>query len=765
MKKNLLHIVIGIFTFLLPMMQSCINDHIASTDSALGQAFTLSLSTTLGTPQLQQPDGQDDNAAATRASQHEIVSLIFKVDNGKRTLTDDKGQPTNTPQKRAELNHEVHIRQHPTMKILTVVRAKNRPEAFYYDLSDWTYNAQDRAYTKETLSIPLSAGLRLSDQLEVRLATGGNITVAEDGSSAQIYMPTSFEREIDLANRGGQEIEMPIPYISNWYDLAYDANTVQMVLAGSGRPKATLNPQGVILLATLRNNMNRNVTLTGVRYVTNAIDFGGTFTLHGNNVDFTPDFTDVTTYTMPITNDHFSRKDLKFAQPLALIHNNTTNRFNFELSKVVVSWAMPRGLEEGNSWESQIGVMSRAQTHVYPIDLQDATTHAPVTKPNYSIVPMMGTTNKLTAGKSYTINCELFEQPNLILGHLAQYPVHYDGKSFDVTRQDDKVSLVNWKVAKEFASPDGVELTNYKGEKAKFKMLNSGWADMLGFCWHQIPFEGEKAALYTTLPNGGKLFATNTWGTKSTVIHNDDGSVSEAVPTQTTTYVPSKHSTVGYRISNKSVKYNENNRMQIRNPDQAVYRVQVEHVESDGGVNYAGHNHYTSVYLGKYFVGNLFTPVYNGLAMSDEAFWQSPIATRNKVERRFPAPGQYQSASLNEDKDVDNPLPSAGKRHHVGGRAIFWFRHATNFPAPITHMMEDLYNGKNRDWTGKQWIDWITAKGGGSMPCMTINAVATNAGFDLSQRPRVLEAFFLPLITYSDTYQGDEVGVETLSRP
>ena len=215
MKKNLLHIVIGIFTFLLPMMQSCINDHIASTDSALGQAFTLNLSTTLGTLQLQQPNSQDDNIAATRASQHEIVSLIFKVDNGKRTLTDDKGQPTNTPQKRAELNHEVHIRQHPTMKILTVVRAKNRPEAFYYDLSDWTYNAQDRAYTKETLSIPLSAGLRLSDQLDVRLATGGNITVAEDGSSAQIYMPTSFEREIDLANKGGQEIEMPIPYISN----------------------------------------------------------------------------------------------------------------------------------------------------------------------------------------------------------------------------------------------------------------------------------------------------------------------------------------------------------------------------------------------------------------------------------------------------------------------------------------------------------------------------------------------------------------------
>ena len=70
--------------------------------------------------------------------------------------------------------------------------------------------------------------------------------------------------------------------------------------------------------------------------------------------------------------------------------------------------------------------------------------------------------------------------------------MHYDGKSFDVTRQDDKVSLVNWKVAKEFASPDGVELTNYKGEKAKFKMLNSGWADMLGFCWHQIPLRERK---------------------------------------------------------------------------------------------------------------------------------------------------------------------------------------------------------------------------------------------------------------------------------
>lgn len=547
---------------------ACSHDNVINNEPSLGENLTLSLRADLGTPPLVRSKTLGETAPDTRGAQQDEVSLIFKIFDGNKFLTNDEGQNSGVHQKRADLNRDILVQQKAKLKFLTVVRAKNRPTACYYDLSEWTYSPQEKAYIKDALSIPLSAGMRLSDDLEVRIATGGQISVAEGGNAAKIVMPTSFEREVDLANQGGNAIDMPIPYVSGWHNLVYDAQSVAMVLAGNNKPKVQLTPQGAILLTPLRNNMKQDVTLAGVRYVTNALDFGGTFLLQGDKVAFTPDYTDVTQFSMPITNDNFESKDFRFPQPLALTHNNTSNAFNFELSKVVVSWVMPKGIPAGNPWaQATVANMSRAQTHVYALDVKNATTQQPITKPNYEIVPIMGTTNQLTAGNSYTINCELYEQPHLILGHLAQYTVNAQGTDFDKTHDDEKVSLVNWKVAKEFAVGEGKELPMRDGKRAKFKMANNGFADFLGFGWSGIPFVDYKNGLYNKLSDGSKLFSTNVWGNKSTVIHNADGTISEAQPSPTMTYVPGEDVRVAYRITNKTPNTNGDKANSLRNPD------------------------------------------------------------------------------------------------------------------------------------------------------------------------------------------------------
>lgn len=733
---------------------ACSHDNVINNEPSLGENLTLSLRADLGTPPLVRSETLGETAPDTRGAQQDEVSLIFKIFDGNKFLTNDEGQNSGVHQKRADLNRDILVQQKAKLKFLTVVRAKNRPTACYYDLSEWTYSPQEKAYIKDALSIPLSAGMRLSDDLEVRIATGGQISVAEGGNAAKIVMPTSFEREVDLANQGGNAIDMPIPYVSGWHNLVYDAQSVAMVLAGNNKPKVQLTPQGAILLTTLRNNMKQDVTLAGVRYVTNALDFGGTFLLQGDKVAFTPDYTDVTQFSMPITNDNFESKDFRFPQPLALTHNNTNNAFNFELSKVVVSWVMPKGIPAGNPWaQATVANMSRAQTHVYALDVKNATTQQPITKPNYEIVPIMGTTNQLTAGNSYTINCELYEQPHLILGHLAQYTVNAQGTDFDKTHDDEKVSLVNWKVAKEFAVGEGKELPMRDGRRAKFKVPHAGIAAMLGLGWSGIAFEGDRN-YYQNFPNGGpgKLYLTDGNGNRPTTIHNPDETVSEQVVTQTMTYVPEQNTTRAYRITNKSTNNGSNNTSRQRSPDQSVLRIQVEMVEEEQH-RYAGHQRFTNVYLGKYFIGNLFTPIWKGISLSNEAFWSDASATRNKVERRFANPGQYRSETLT-DKDTDTPIPPNAKRHHVGGRGIYWFRNDNTFFTAL--IMDALHKGQHLDYTGEQWIEFMKKKNAGSVYAAIMSGVVSNAGFEVKAPTRIREAMFLPLIPYSDTYQGDE---------
>ena len=133
------------------------------------RAFTLKLSAGLGAVQAEEL-GEVDNPNDTRAGAiDETFSFNYKIIDGAVKMTGDNARPTNVPQKTGQLNRELFIKLHPTVKLLTVVRAKNRKSQVYYDYSEWTYDKLSDLYIKDHLSIPLSAGFQLSDEIEVRV--------------------------------------------------------------------------------------------------------------------------------------------------------------------------------------------------------------------------------------------------------------------------------------------------------------------------------------------------------------------------------------------------------------------------------------------------------------------------------------------------------------------------------------------------------------------------------------------------------------------
>ena len=61
--------------------------------------------------------------------------------------------------------------------------------------------------------------------------------------------------------------------------------------------------------------------------------------------------------------------------------------------------------------------LAYAMTHVYAVGANEA--GQTITKPNMSLVPIMGSDLNLAGGKAYHMDCELYEQPNIQLGYYV----------------------------------------------------------------------------------------------------------------------------------------------------------------------------------------------------------------------------------------------------------------------------------------------------------------------------------------------------------
>lgn len=713
------------------------------------RAFTIKLSAGFELPEIKELDSIPGTRAVT-----DKVDLIFQIeDSKKRKVTYDDGKPSNTSAKFAHLNRTLVVERYQTMKFLTVIRAKNRKDVVYYDYSEWKYDKATNCWIKEAISIPLSAGFALNDEIEVRLAAGGEITVADDQKSADIKVAVSVHQEVHFNSPEAQKMELPIPYISDWHDLAYDDNTTAMILASGRNNKIPVKPQGILMLATVRNNMSIPVTLGGIRFKSNALEYGGTFNLAGDNVQFTESNENLQVVTARATKDIYKNVKIMFRQPLHLRAKMGTES---DIA-LILTWAYPHTEKfVGTSWSGvPAGVQNNnynqqlfGQVHIYAENVLDQNGNE-VTRPNYEMVPIMGTSNILKSGYSYTFNCELYDQPNLILGYFGKYTVNAEGTGFDNTHDHSKVSLVNWKVAKEFLGT-GKQLTSADGIIGNHMMMPyAGAAMILGAGWGGFNSPGRFTSVGIAAPYNGRLYsAPGGNGALRPSMQFDYNGYTNVVGSAFQAYVNAS-GTRGYRITNRATAVTNSYK---RDLPQVAWRYEISNqvsIPADPS-KYVYYPLISSIYVGKYFVGSLFTPVFRDLSLVDEELWLSEIGRRNIVERKFPVPGLYASVTENE---VDDVYPANLGRDKAGVRTNYWMISDEWY---TNRIMSLLNKNPLLDKTGNEWVADMIAAGtsGYRANLMTPYFSAPSNGGEFNAG-RLRTMLFQPLITYSNVYQGD----------
>ena len=725
----------------------------ASTEQAEGKTQTVKMSLGAGFSAFDKEGLEESPESELKALEKQ--NLLFEIrDGNNKFILGDNGKPflennAKVPSKRGYIEKEDLKGKAANIKFFVQVRKKNTTTIVGSLYQKWDYQSRNTTdWRLNGVDIPLTGVTPGTDELQVRIVAGGNL----DAEKGEIVIPKPEYQELDLSK--SNKISLPVPFVSNWIDLHYDGAQYTTV----GGTKIKLKPLGVLLVTTVRSTMRENVSLTGVRYVSNALAFQGKFTLDGSdNVLFTA--SGAHKFITEVTEDDFYEITYNFKEKMtpARTPNN---------SKVIVSWALPTGKPKAEAWatnKNQKGditnMISMPQTHVYAEGV--TRTDGSKVPTNFNIAPIMGTNHNFGHAKSAAINCELYDTPRQILGYFAHYTVNKEGTGFDTSHEPSQVSLVNWKVAKDFLK--GKELTGPNGQKAIYTMGRDAMAVYTGVYLSSVWFV-KYSNLYNRLldltdPSKGSLSARErpVYVNKGT---DENPNITQEDRRIMMVYIPKRKDNVQYMIIGRQFTKDR-----TQSKDQVVIRIEAEHApKSLDGNAYkpfsVGSRVLTFVSLGKYFVGTAYSPIYNNKSAYDEDLWNDPVFLQGRVQRRMPSPGRYVKSSWEgtaEVHDVDNLEPDNKQREHVGDLPVYWMAQfhtgvTGKFNGPAS-MMRELHNGKNTNYNGADWLldtQWFPPER------TTIWAPAGQDG-SMLQVNRDAKYMWQALWPIANKYQGDNI--------
>lgn len=713
----------------------------------------------------------EDEAGGFKALEKQ--NLLFEIrDGNNKFILGDNGQPllddnnAKVPSKRGHIETEDLKGKAANIKFFVQVRKKNTTTIVGSLYQKWDYQSRNTTdWRLNGVNIPLTDVNPGTDELQVRVVAGGNL----DAENGEIVIPKPEYEELDLSK--SNKISLPVPFVSDWIDLHYDGAQYTTV----GDAKIKLKPLGVLLITTVRSTTRETATLTGVRYVSNALAFQGKFTLDGS--DEVP-FTAVggRPFTTDVTEDTFYEITYNFKGKMtpARIPNN---------SKVIVSWALPTGKPKAVPWQTNNGgngkpnsvnwqiedlapMISQPQTHVYAEGVVNPDGSKSPT--NFNITPIMGTNHNFGHGKSSAVNCELYDVPRQILGYFAHYTVNAEGTGFDTSHEPSQVSLVNWKIAKDFIN--GKELVGAGGQKATFRMGNEAMAVYTGNYFSSLWASDGIATAYTRPldPNDLSKGAVSARAYPVLVNYGTDenANIQEGTRSLMQVYIPSKNPNVNYTIIGRELNETEyRNRGRSRSRDQVVIRTESElgpqpdPNPNNRGQFFIGTRTYTSVSLGKYFIGTAYSPIYNNKSAYDEDLWSDPVFLQGRVQRKLPAAGFYKNSAWNVDKptevaDVDNLYPNNTLRENEGKIPVYWFWIKAFNYAGTGKLMQALSKNPNSTRNGAEWLQdaSIFQRGGGNILYYPQNNGATLLGVE-----RDAKYMWQALWPIANKYQGDNI--------
>ena len=627
--------------------------------------------------------------------------VTYSIQGSSKDILDDNGQGTGNKSKIAKYNKTLTVTNHPSRDLLMIykVEAPGKQTLFTYEKASWNYNTRKRAYELvATFNINMPVGISEEDiknnqaSLSVLIIAGGNNFDPQTkhlkvGFAKAASTDVTKTRQAVGAGAIANEVDLPVPYASGWVPLSYNrTENSQRVFVPSG--VIGLKPQGVLLTTTIRNNSEKDMQYSGFTLRSNALQFDGEIDLSQATLrrsdGMTPSGFSVQDYFINtgnkwISNAMCSRDYTPFYEKTYTYDGDRVCQKGGALSEdVIVFWAMPvKGIETATDYTKRIGNTYRpaigyAQTHVY-VNGAKATTGEEITAPNYTIAPVMGTDKALKLGKAYTVNSEFYTQPKQALGYvLKEYfgvkPTRWvadNSKNLDIP-------LVSNKKVTQYGFQNGLSTS----EKGFVKVLTQPWMELLSL---YTPMEfidntnndrfahdpknqvGRYRALQFKLPYA----KTNA---DPTTFDYRDFVTTDAIDWCNTDQ--GEGLSYAYRLTYREPNSFGNSK---RSPYQCLMRFTARPnkgpVGSDTQNNrYVKYIDIESVYLGKYFVGNLYdTPIptgkYDGSnellrAAVDTELWDAtkyPSIQKGYITRTVPSAGLYKDVTAADGAELNEP--------------------------------------------------------------------------------------------------------------
>ena len=627
--------------------------------------------------------------------------VTYSIQGSSKDILDDNGQGTGNKSKIAKYNKTLTITNHPSRDLLMIykVEAPGKQTQFTYEKASWNYNTRKQAYELvATFNINMPVGISEEDiknnqaSLSVLIIAGGN-----DFDPQTKHLKVGFAKAASTdvtktrqaVGPGGiaNEVDLPVPYASGWVPLSYNrTENSQRVFVPSG--VIGLKPQGVLLTTTIRNNSEKDMQYSGFTLRSNALQFDGEIDLSQASLrrsdGMTPSGFSVQDYFVNtgnkwISNAMCSRNYTPFYEKTFTYDGDRVCQKGGALSTdVIVFWAMPvKGIETATDYTERIGNTYRpaigyAQTHVY-VNGAKATTGEEITAPNYTIAPVMGTDKALKLGKAYTVNSEFYTQPKQALGYvLKEYFGVNPMRWVDDNSKNLDIPLVSNKKITQYGFQNGLS-TSAKGF---VQVLTQPWMELLSL---YTPMEfidntyndrfahdpknqvGRYRALQFELPYATTNADPTTFGYRNFV-------TTDAIDWCNTDQ--GEGLSYAYRLTYREPNSFGNSK---RSPYQCLMRFTARPnkgpVGSDTQNNrYVKYIDIESVYLGKYFVGNLYdTPIptgkYDGSnqllrAAVDTELWDAtkyPSIQKGYITRTLPSAGQYKDITAADGAELNDP--------------------------------------------------------------------------------------------------------------
>lgn len=627
--------------------------------------------------------------------------VTYSIQGSSKDILGDDGQSTGNKSKIAKYNKTLTITNHPSRDLLMIykVEAPGKQTQFTYEKASWNYNTRKQAYELiATFNINMPVGISEEDiknnqaSLSVLIIAGGNDFDPQTKHLKVGFVKaasTDVTKTRQAVGAGGiaNEVDLPVPYASGWIPLSYNrTENSQRVFVPSG--VIGLKPQGVLLTTTIRNNSEKDMQYSGFTLRSNALQFDGEIDLSLSTLrrsdGMTPSGFSVQDYFINtgnkwISNAMCSRDYTPFYEKTYTYDGDRVCQKGGALSEdVIVFWAMPvKGIETATDYTQPVGNTYRpaigyAQTHVY-VNGAKTTTGEEITAPNYTIAPVMGTDKALKLGKAYTVNSEFYTQPKQALGYvLKEYFGVKPTRWVDDNSKNLDIPLVSNKKITQYGFQNGLS-TSAKGF---VQVLTQPWMELLSL---YTPMEfidntnndrfahdpKNQLGRYRTLQFKLPYAKTNA---DPTTFDYRDFVTTDAIDWCNTDQ--GEGLSYAYRLTYREPNSFGNSK---RSPYQCLMRFTARPnkgpVGSDTQNNrYVKYIDIESVYLGKYFVGNLYdTPIptgkYDGSnellrAAVDTELWDAtkyPSIQKGYITRTVPSAGLYKDVTAADGAELNEP--------------------------------------------------------------------------------------------------------------